>query len=748
MKLVSAPALHALLGKLKVSVEPGALSQAHARAVQALPDAKPGEQLRRCLAEAGIKDVQPAILPWRRFDPRRLPALLWLEDAWWLAERREPGTVVLTREGGSTLRSCPEDTLHDALVLWLRVRGQPLAGETASGEAGMAQDGSNPAARMVWRELLRERGWIAKVVVATVLVNILAIPSSIFAMQVYDRVVPTMAYATLTTMVVGMAFIVGLDWVLKTLRAHILDSVACGMDKRLSQQVYEHLLHLRLDQQPRSLGTLAAQVGGLDSVRQFFSASVVFALVDMPFALMFIALIGLIGGAVGWVYAGMLPLAVLVAVVARLRLRRLTRQQMARSNERQGLLVDSIRGAETIRASHASWRFAQEWQALTASIASYSIQQKALSHFSTTTMGSFSTVAYVAAVVVGVWQVESGHLTTGGMIACSILGGRVIGPIAQGVQHLVQWQQVSESLQMVNRLLSIGRERRPDQTLLLPEEAPASVALDKVRFSYPNSPVQHIHVPRLSFQAGERVLLLGPVGCGKSTLLKVLAGLYRPGEGRVRVGDADLWEIDPQWLGAQVGYLPQAVHLFKGSLRSNLTLSGAVSDGTLLQVSRELGLDQVAASSPQGLDLEISEGGEGLSGGQRQLVGLARVMMAQPRVWLLDEPTASLDGDAEARVWQVLQTRLRPEDILIVSTHRPMQAVGFATRVIVMQQGEVVRDGPPEQVTPGLVARVQAMQAAQSAQQPVHAGPAGLARRDPALTGVPAWKQAGVMDVS
>ncbi len=735
MNLVSAAELQALLGKLRVPVKAALLLQADARVRQTMPDARPMDQLRRILAEAELRDVQPALLPWRRFDQRRLPALLWFEEVWWLAERDEPGSVTLTRCGAGNAdlapRQCAEDAMPDALVLWLRVTGAS-ARAAGSHSADVLAGPDNPAMRLVWRELLRDRSWFMKIAVATVMVNVLALPTSIFAMQVYDRVVPTLAYATLTTMVVGMALMVSLDWLLKTLRAHILDSVSSSVDKRLSQQVYEHLLHVQLDQQPRSLGTLAAQVGGLESVRQFFSSGIVFGLVDIPFALMFIAAIALIGGQVAWVYAGMLPLALAVGAFARLRLRRLMRHQMVRSNERQGLLVDSIRGAETIRATNSGWRFARDWQALTSSIAGYNIQQKAISHFTSTTSGSLSTVAYVAAIVVGVWQVEAGHLTTGGMIACSILGGRVIGPIAQGVQYLVQWQQVGEALNMVNQVLLLKRERREDQTLLLPDQLPTGMSLEKVRFSYPQSPVQQINIPKLAFRAGERVVLLGPVGCGKSTLLKVLAGMYRPSEGRIRLGDADLWEIDPQVVSTQVGYLPQAVHLFKGTLRSNLALSGVVSDSTWLEVSRELGIDGIAASSPQGMDLEISEGGEGLSGGQRQLVGMARVLMAQPRIWLLDEPTASLDGESEARVWQTLRARLRPEDILIVSTHRPIQAIGLATRVIVMQRGEVVQDGSPEQVTPGLVARAQAMaQSQDQAQAQARAQAAAAALRKP-----------------
>ncbi len=704
---IPAALLHGLLVGMGLPVELSVLQGACAQAANA-GAVQPVDQARSILTLAHLKGVQPVQLGWRRLDPRRLPVLAWHDGEWFLAERLPPAAlkteglhqVMLTAASGEA-RVIDTEALQDALVLWLRApraRAQPSHFSLRD----------NRAAQLVWRALFSEPGWLHRVLAATLMINLLAVSISLFAMQVYDRVVPTLAYATLTTLVVGMMLVLTFDWILKTLRARIVDSLAIAVDKRVSQQVFDHLLHLRLDVQPHSLGTLAAQVSGLDGVRQFFTAGIVFGLLDLPFALMFIAFIAVIGGKVAWVYALLLPVAVLLGYVTQLRLRELLRQQLLRSNERQGVLVDAIRGAESIRANHAAWRFSQEWQAITASIDGYNIQQKAISNFSTVTTGTLSNLAYVAAIVVGVWQIEAGLLTMGGLIACSILGGRIIGPIAQGVQHLTQWQQVRQSLQMVNQVLNLPLERREEQHLLLPEEAPTAIALDKAGFAYPQSPVQQLNVAKLELSAGERVLLVGAVGCGKSTLLKILAGLYRPHSGRVRLGDADLWEIDPQVVASQVGYLPQSVHLFKGTLRANLALSGTAGDSRLLKITRELGVDAIAADNPLGMDRPISEGGEGLSGGQRQLVGLARVLINQPRIWLLDEPTASLDAESEARVWEVLAANLQPEDILIVATHRPLQALKLATRVIVMREGEIVRDGKPEAVMPQLMARTQA----------------------------------------
>ena len=561
----------------------------------------------------------------------------------------------------------------------------------------------NLAGRLVWQELFRERGWLWQLVVATCLINLFAVSTSLFAMQVYDRVVPTLAYTTLTTLAVGMAIVVVLDWTLKILRARILDSLASAVDERLSQQVFEHLLQLRLDAQPRSLGTLAAQITSLETVRRFFTATVIFALIDLPFALMFLAFIMVIGGKVAWVYVLLLPAAVLLGLVTQWRLKGLARDQLSRSNERQGLLVDSIRGAESIRANNAANRFADEWRQLTQSINRYGIAQRAFSSLSSVTTSSLSVTAYVAGVVVGVTQIEAGLLTMGGLIACTILGGRVIAPVAQSVHHLVQWQHVKQALLMVHGVLALAPQRRGDQQLLTPAVPPDSLSLEGVLFAYQTSQVNQLNIDQLQFNAGDRVLLLGPVGSGKSTLLKVLAGLYQPHAGRVRLGLADLWAVDPELVTSWIGYLPQSVQLFRGTLRSNLSLTGTASDDRLLEISAQLGIDTLSADSSFGMDLPISEGGEGLSGGQRQLVALARLFINQPRIWLFDEPTASMDRDMEQRVWQALEKAVQPDDIVIVSTHRPMLAAKLVNRVLIMQHGRIVQDDSPENLLPRMV---------------------------------------------
>jgi ATP-binding cassette subfamily C protein LapB len=262
---------------------------------------------------------------------------------------------------------------------------------------------------------------------------------------------------------------------------------------------------------------------------------------------------------------------------------------------------------------------------------------------------------------------------------------------------MVQWEHVREGLSMVNRLLAMETDRREDQETLFPDYLPDVVELEDVRFSYPSSPMVCIDIPSLSFKAGDRALILGPNGCGKSTFLKILAGLYKSSEGQVRLGNVDISELSVQIINERVGYLPQEVHLFKGSLKTNMALGGGIMDAGMVEVAKLLGIDRVAAENPRSMDLEIFEGGGGLSGGQKHLVALSRLFLARPRVWLLDEPSAFLDLESENRVMNALTKWIRPTDILIIATHRPRLS-NMANRVLVMRRGRIMADGKPDEV--------------------------------------------------
>ena len=679
----------ALLKRMQISCVPSQLQHMIQKQLQIQPNTNIAHFLGKVLQSLKIGKVRFGQFSFSRFDRTRLPALIKYEGDWYIIERdtESKDSFQLLHHTGQITKVQPE-MLSDCLVLWCQINHPEKK----------AKPKKSVALRLVLSELFKKKSWFINIAIATVLVNILGISTSIFAMQTYDRVVPTLAYTTLTTLATGMVIVILTDWLLKVVRARILDKHASQINMRLSQTVFDHLVNLRIDKRPKTLGTLSAQINGLDSVRQFFSSAFIFYLVDMPFALMFIFFIYIIGGPVSYVYLGLLPFALVLSLFAQYKLRDLLRTQMLRSHERQGMLVDTIRGAETIRSSNSTWRFSEQWQELSDNIDEYSLKSKAISNLTMVTTGSFASFAYILAIIVGVTQIELGELTMGGLIACSILGGRVITPVSQGIQQLVQWQHVSQSLTMIDQLLNIETERLPEQTLLLPYDLNNQIELEKVRFTYGDKPINTLNIESLTFNPGDRVVLVGSIGSGKSTLLKILAGLYKPSEGRVKLAQADLWDIDPSIVNENIGYLPQNVTLFKGTLYSNLILSGVVDDTKLMKVINDVGLGDLVKENSNQMDIPVSEGGEGLSEGQRQLVGLARMLIGQHKIWLLDEPTSSMDLDTEIKVLDAIDNLVQPDDIVIISTHRPLVAAKTANRVIALRKGEVVIDGKPEDV--------------------------------------------------
>ncbi len=676
--------LYKLLLLVGIPAPLGALEEA-CRKTQAEPIG-PVDQLGRILTAVKRRNARAALLRWDRFDHRQVPALLWWQGKWWLAQTGDSiGFIRLTADNGVE-ENLAVDELTDALVLWLQALVQQAPRSF--------QVFSSPAIRLLLTEIFRGKRWMGEVLTATIVINLITIVTSLFTMQVYDRVVPSFAYATLWALVAGMGITVILEWILKIIRSRSLDSVAKEVDERMSQNLFEHLMQMRLDSRPNSIGTMAGQVNGLESVRAFCSSSIIFALADFPFSLFFIACILLIGGSVGIVYLLLLVAALGLGAFSRFQLRELSRQEIRRSHERHGLLVDTIQGAETILSTGAEWRFAEQWREVTASIASFSYKNRLLSNITQTSTATIGTVAYVAAIVVGILEIEAGDLTMGGLIACTILGGRVLAPTAQVVQILTQWQNVRESLELVDGLLTSPKTRSNDRELLIPEILEVQMVLDGVRFAYPGSPILRLQIKRLMLNPGDRIAVLGANGSGKSTLLKVVGGLYKPTSGQVALGGVSIWELNPQIMNQWIAYLPQEVHLFKGTLRSNMTVAGGISDARILAVAKQLGIDRIATDSPRGMDTEISEGGQGLSGGQTQLIAISRFLLAAPRIWLLDEPTAALDDESELRFIDAFQQHIKADDIVMFTTHRP-RMIALANRLLVMRGGQIVSDGAP-----------------------------------------------------
>ena len=534
-------------------------------------------------------------------------------------------------------------------------------------------------------------------ILATSIVSLVGLVGAMFSMQVYDRVVPSKGYSTLLVLTVGALLGIALELVLKQVRAHMIDRACKEIDQELSAIFFGKALDIRMDARPRTVGTFAAQVRQFESVRHFLTSSTLFILADVPFALLFIVVIGMISLPVALVPLVVLPFTFVVGLLLRKPIEQLTAQNMTESNRKNGLLIEAIDGIESIKASNAEWKLLDRWRQFTAVISAGEIKTKALTTFSTNITQTLQQIIYIGMVVVGAYEITEGRLTMGGLIACTIISGRALGPFAQIPSLIVQWKQAQIALKSLDGIMALPSDRDEAQRLVVPEVCHGHIKLDKVGFSY--GPGQAtLQVADINIIPGERIAVVGAIGSGKSTLIKILSGLYKPQQGTMFIDDIDVTHLAPEFVREHIGYLPQDVRLYQGTLRENLTLGlPSPSDTQILKAAALTGLDKIIQQHPKGMELEISEGGRGLSGGQRQLVGLTRMLLQQPSIMLLDEPTASMDAQLEARVMQHLFQGISPKSALVVVTHKPA-LLTHIQRLIVLDQGRVLMDGPRDAV--------------------------------------------------
>lgn len=535
-----------------------------------------------------------------------------------------------------------------------------------------------------------------RVGVATIFINLIAVISSLFAMQVYDRVVPNFAFATLWVLSSGVFIAYIFDVLFKVVRLKLLEKSSTRLDEAISLFVFEKVMSLKLDRRPSRVGSLVAQIRDYDSIRQFFTSSTLFVLADLPFVFFFIAIIAIIGGNIAWVLVAFVPLSMAVGLIAYKPLARLMREQNDEIIRRQGLLFEAVAGAETIKSLGGEPNFGNLWLRTTRVSNDRGEALRTVTAYAQFATMSLQQLAYVAVLIVGVYEIKAGHVTMGGLIACSILAGRALANISMMAQLLLQWHNASYALEILNKLLACPSDDDPHRqanTRTLPLE----VTVTDLKYAYEGTQQPQLIVNSLTIKAGERVAILGKNGSGKSTLMKLLAGMATPTVGEVRIAGLDYQHCRQSWLREVIGYLPQDVRLFSGTLDENLTMGLARPDEARLWEALEAtGLAVAVKKHPMGLQLPMKEGGYGLSGGQKQLVGLTRLLLQEPKIWLLDEPSASLDSDAEERLMKLLKGLSR-ECTVIFTTHRPSW-LSVADRVLIVDDGQVKVDSPANKV--------------------------------------------------
>ncbi len=548
-----------------------------------------------------------------------------------------------------------------------------------------------------WGEFRKFRTYIAEIMLGSLVANLLAVGVALFSLQVYDRVIPHQSESTLWVLAIGALLAIGLEGMLKLARAKMSDVAGRRIELSIQNTLMRRLLGMRSDRRPLPASGLFAAMRDFGAVRDFFTSSTISVLADIPFIFIFLALVASIAGPLVWllVFGGILM--VLPAYAFQRKLLALTRKTQGATTKAGRLLQEVITELDTVKTQRGEERVLRLWDELNELSSHSSAEQRRLSNTLTYWSQGVQQTTYIATVVIGTYLVFAGQFTVGTIIATGILTGRTLAPLTQFAAILARWSNVKGALESLDAIASAPQEKDNDRSYLRREKLTGQFELRELTFHYDEAASATLDVQGVVIKPGQRVTVLGANGSGKSTLLKMLAGLYTPSNGRILLDGMDMAQIDPRDLRREIGYLGQDVRLFAGSLRDNLNLNQLERDDDRLMEALDFaGLGPYLRNHPQGLDLQVRDGGEGLSIGQRQSIGWARLWLQDPSIVLLDEPTAALDQTLERTLVSRLGTWLEGRTAMIATHRTPILAL--STRTLILQSGRLVVDGPREKV--------------------------------------------------
>lgn len=552
-----------------------------------------------------------------------------------------------------------------------------------------------------WGTLLKFWPIYKHVLLASLMVNVLAIASPLFVMNVYDRVVPNTAIDTLWVLAVGVALAFLFDFILRNLRGYFVDVAGRNTDTIIASKLMQQLMGIRLDHKPESTGSLANNLREFESLREFFSSTTLLALVDLPFIAIFISIIAYIAGPLAIVPTIAVPIVVLVGLAVQIPFQKVVETSYKEATQKNALLVEIISGLEAIKTSLADGQMQKRWEQVVGMSARSTARARALATFSLSFSQWSAQMVTVGIIVWGVYLIGEGKLTMGGLIACSILVGRAMSPLGAIAAMLTRLQQSRMALKSLDLLMNIPSERNPDQDYMRHDSLPSSIQFDDVSFQYPAAESLSLHNINLQISAGEKVGIIGRVGSGKSTLSRLILGLYEPQQGKVKIGGVDLRQLDIADLRRKVGYVAQDGFLFYGSVRDNIALGQPFADDrSVFRAAVTAGAADFVRTHPAGFGMQVGERGQNLSGGQRQSVAIARTLLQDPDILVFDEPTNSMDNATEAAFLQRLTEECKDRTLIMI-THRHSM-LDLIDRLIVLDTGRIVADGPKEQVLEAL----------------------------------------------
>lgn len=554
-----------------------------------------------------------------------------------------------------------------------------------------------------WKVIWRFRSYYYQVILATFIINFLALVSSLYVMNVYDRVIPNQAYETLWVLSIGVILAITFEFAAKMIRGHLTDIAGKKADLIISSALFRRVMALRLADRPASAGSYANNLREFESVREFMTSASLLTLVDLPFLFLFITVIAIVGGKLALVPLTIIPIVVIVGLLVQRPLSRHINESMKESSQRSGLAVEAIEGIETLKTNNATSWAQQRWDEYTAKTSASSIKVKDTSNFMINFATGMQQLNTVFLVLLGTYLIHADNpaerITMGALIASVILSGRALAPLAQIAGLATRFQQAKLALEGVNNIVERPIERSPERQYITLDHVQGNITFENVSFKYQQEGNAAVTDLRVNIRPGEKVGILGRIGSGKSTMLKLASGLYDTEKGSVMLDGVDMRQLDPNFLRNQVVLLSQSPRLFLGTLRENMDLArtdGYSTDQDLLIALKRFGLDRIIRSHPRGLDMPLGEDGLGLSGGQKQIIALARMTLRNPRVVLLDEPTTGLDQATERMALNAVAQWAKDRTMIVV-THRP-QVLQIVNRIIVMDNGKIVMDGPRDLV--------------------------------------------------
>lgn len=539
------------------------------------------------------------------------------------------------------------------------------------------------------------------VLLASLLVNLFILASPLFTMNVYDRVIPNNATETLLVFAVGVIIVYIVDSFLKFFRTRMLEIAAKKSDIVMSSIIFEKVLDLKMAMHPRSVGSFASNIKDFDAIRSFLTNATMSLLIDMPFAIIFLLVIYYIGGMIVIIPLVMMVFILIYALIIRKPLERSIESTHEASARKNGILIESLHNIETIKTQGMSGQVQWLWEESIGEIAAKSLYSRLLSASIPTITGLFVQLSTVFIIIYGVFMIRDLELTMGGLIGIVILASRTVAPMGQLAALLTNYSDAKSAYDVINNITTQPMERLQDQHFIERETFKGKIEFKDVTFSYPDSDFPALKNVSFVIHPGEHVGIIGRIGSGKSTIEKLILKLYDPDEGSIFIDGVDIMQIDPARLRKFIGYVSQDITLFRGTVKDNILHRAPISsDERLLEVAHLSGVDEFIKRHPLGYNMPIGERGQGVSGGQRQSIGIARALISDAPIMLMDEPTNALDQLSETQLMGHFTEAFSGKSLILVT--QKLSLLTATPRVIVMHEGKVYLDGKRNDVLKAL----------------------------------------------